>query len=282
MSLSKRNRRGLFGLILICLFIAITPRILNAMFSGSKPIISFEEAHEIHLGISAKKNRAKNTKKKSWKSRYTKPKSMFYPKEYNLNDWMRLGLSEKQSQIVLKFTSRGISDEEELKRIFVIPDELYTLIKDSIIYSPKQFSEKKRNEIEVQKIEEVDINTCTELELEKIPGIGNYFSSKIVEYRGQLGGYNSINQLLEVWRFDNEKLEKISPFIFLTNRIKKLDINLVSLEELKSHPYISYGIANSIVKMRAQIKYNTIEDVKRSKLIDEEFFEKIKPYLECK
>ena len=282
MSLSKRNRRGLFGLILICLFIAITPRILNAMFSASKPVISFEEAHKIHLDISAKKNRTKNTNKKSWKSRYTKPKSKFYPKDYDLNDWMKLGLSEKQSQIVLKFTSRGISDEEELKRIFVIPDQLFSLIKDSIIYTPKEFSGKKRNEYEERKIESVDINTCSELELEKLPGIGNYFASKIVEYRGQLGGYNSINQLLEVWSFDNEKLEKIGPFIFLTNRIRKLDVNLASLEELKSHPYISYGIANSIVKMRAQSKFNTIEDVKRSKLIDEEFFEKIKPYLECK
>lgn len=283
MSLSKRNRRGLFGLIIMCLLIAITPRILTAMFSVGKTAISFEEVNKIHLDITAKKSSYQKQKKKTWKSRYSKPSSKFHPKEYTLKDWMKLGLSEKQAKIVLKFTARGISDEEELKRIFVIPEELVTLIKDSIIYSPKEFTNQKREENYQRKIETVDINLCSVADLEKLPGIGNYFATKIVEYRTKLGGYHSNTQLLEIWNFDNEKLDKITPYIIHSNSIKKLDVNEATTEELKAHPYIhSYGIANSIVKMRAQSKFKTIEDVKRSKLIDEELFEKIKPYLECK
>ena len=59
MMLSKRNRRGLLGLIFICLFIAITPRILNAMFSVDEPIISFEELQKVHIDLSTKKSNSK-------------------------------------------------------------------------------------------------------------------------------------------------------------------------------------------------------------------------------
>jgi len=281
MSLSKRNRRGLFGVIIICFFIAVTPRILSAMFSVDKPVISFEEARKLHLDIVAKKNKSKKKSKKQFKSRFSRPSSRFYPKDYKIEDWMSLGLSAKQSAIVLKFTERGISDEEELNRIFVIPEELIILIKDSIIYTPKLYKNKKSDKSQVE-LEIVDINVCTQSDLEKLPGIGPYFATKIIEYRSQLGGFHSEGQLLEIWNFDSEKLEKVSPHISHSNISSKLDVNSASLEELKAHPYISYSVANSIVKMRKQKKYTTVEDIKRSKLIDEEFFEKIKPYLECK
>lgn len=282
MSLSKRNRRGLLGLIFICLFIAITPRILNAMFSVDEPIISFEEARKIHLDISAKKSVLKKRSKPSSKSRYSIPKAKFNPKDYNLNDWLKLGLSEKQSAIVMKFTERGISNEDELKRIFVIPEELFKLMRDSVIYSPKEYIDKKRENNFERKIEIVDINICNESDLQNLPGIGEYFATKIIEYREQLGGFHSTSQLLEVWKFDGEKFDKINPYLTRSNKILKLDVNAASWDELKAHPYISYGVANSIVKMRLQNSYKSIDDIKRSKLIDEELFEKIKPYLECK
>lgn len=282
MELSKRNRRGLLGLIFICLFIAITPRVLNAMFSVDEPIISFEEAQKIHLDISTKKSNSKKRIKPSYKSRYSVPSAKFNPKEYGLNDWMKLGLSEKQAAIVIKFTKRGISNEDELKRIFVIPEELYKLMKDSILYSPKEYNNQNRKASSERKIESVDINVCNESDLKNLPGIGEYFATKIIEYRERLGGFHSTSQLMEVWQFDREKFDGISPYLTRSNKIFKLDVNEASLDELKQHPYISYAIANSIVKMRLQNSYKTTEDIKLSKLIDEELFEKLKPYLECK
>lgn len=282
MVLSKRNRRGLLGLIFICLFIAITPRILNAMFSVDEPVISFEELQKVHIDLSTKKSNSKKRSKSFFKSRYSAPRVKFNPKDYSLNEWMKLGLSEKQSNIVIKFTERGISNEDELKRIFVIPEELFNLIKDSVIYSPKEYRNQKEEASFERKIENVDINDCNESDLKNLPGIGEYFAKKIILYRDQLGGFHSTSQLLEVWKFDREKFDKISPYLTRSNKILKLDVNEASLDELKQHPYISYAIANSIVKMRLQNNYKSIEDIKRSKLIDEELFEKLKPYLDCK
>lgn len=281
MSISKRNRRGVAGLIILCFLIAITPRILTATYSIEKPIVSFSEIKKIHLEVKQKKAKAKKSKKSSWESRFRKPNSKFDPKYYKVNDWMKLGLSKKQSEVVVKFASRGISGESELKKIFVIPDELFLLIKDSIIYSVESTS-KINNSPSKKGIELVDLNTCDREQLVKLPGIGEYFANKIISYRDILGGYNSKSQLLEVWNFDNEKLEKISPYLILSNEINKINVNSATLDQLKQHPYITYNVANSIVKMRSQSRFSELSDIKRSKLIDEELYRKIEPYLECK
>ena len=281
MSISKRNRRGVAWLIILCFLIAITPRILTATYAIEKPTISFSEAKKIHLEIKQRKEKTKKSKKNSWVNRFRKPNSKFNPKEYKVDDWMKLGLSQKQSEVVVKFASRGISNESELKKIFVIPDELFFLIKDSVIFSVEGTNKadisNSKKEIAI-----VDLNTCNKEELLALPGIGEYFANRIISYRETLGGFNSKNQLLEVWNFDNEKLNKISPYLIVSDEIKKININSATLDQLKKHPYITYNVANSIVKMRNQNKFNELSEIKRSKLIDEELYRKIEPYLECK
>jgi competence ComEA-like helix-hairpin-helix protein len=86
---------------------------------------------------------------------------------------------------------------------------------------------------------------------------------------------------LEVWQFTPEKLTEIESSIQVNpSNLKKININLATVEELKNHPYISWNIANSIVKMRLQKgNFNSINDLLESKLITIEIFEKIKPYL---
>lgn len=282
MPISKRNRRAIFWVTLLCLLIAITPRILTASFSNVNASISFKAAKEMHLDIVKTKKVSKGYKKQQFKkSKYRAPESKFDPVKYTAADWMRLGLSEKQAEIVVKFSKRGIHSKEELSSIFVIPDQLFQLIEDSVIYTPKKQFES--NHYEKKKPSIVDINTSNQEEIETLPGIGPYFAKKIVEYRSQLGGYISTHQLLEIWNFDNEKFEKIKEQITLSPKLAPININTATVEELKNHPYISYGVANSIVKMRTQRQsYTTVSDIKESKIINQELFNKIAPYLECK
>jgi DNA uptake protein ComE-like DNA-binding protein len=76
-------------------------------------------------------------------------------------------------------------------------------------------------------------------------------------------------------------LEIIEPFIKIDNsKIIKIELNSVDLDNLKKHPYVRWNIANSIIKIREQKgDFKNIEEIKESVLINEEMFEKLKPYL---
>ena len=78
-----------------------------------------------------------------------------------------------------------------------------------------------------------------------------------------------------------ETYDKLIPQIEIDkSKIRKLKINEVTPEELKNHPYLNWSQVNSIVKMRMQrTKFNAIDEIQESKLIDAETFEKLIPYL---
>jgi DNA uptake protein ComE-like DNA-binding protein len=197
---------------------------------------------------------------------------------------MNLGLSIKQANVIVKFTSRGIYSNDELKKIFVISDEFYQLIKDSTIYPKKEnnFSlQLNDNRIESQPIKKVEINSANEEELVKIKGIGSFFAKQIIKKRDELGGFIEKSQLLEVWKMDQEKFDLIKDEFTIDNEnIKKISINAATVEELKNHPYIRWNIANSIVKLRLQKNgFTSIEELKESHLITDEKFLKIKSYI---
>ena len=62
--------------------------------------------------------------------------------------------------------------------------------------------------------------------------------------------------------------------------IVKVNINTCETADLKKHPYISWNIANSIVQIRkSREPYKTIEEIKKSDLVNDEIYRKIAPYL---
>jgi DNA uptake protein ComE-like DNA-binding protein len=267
-------------LLLFALIIAFSPRIISSFNRAESAVFTYTDIEHLNQEVDRKKTAYIETKKDGFSSsKYQVPISKFNPNDYSVEDWVDIGLSEKQAEVILKFTKRKIYSNEELKRIFVLPDELYELIKDSTYYPTNGLVEEKENHNKNEKVW-VDLNIANEDELMSIPGIGPFYAKKIIEHRDLLGGYIGREQLLEIWKFDQEKLSKIESYIFLSKiELTRIDINNASFNELKSHPYIDYSVANSIVKMREQRKYEEIEGVMRSKLIDRELFEKIKPYI---
>lgn len=285
--LSKRNQRGLWVLVAVLFCVIITPRFLT-IFKESEPLeVSSTELDiymdEINKNVEKRKFEQKKNYSYSKKTKFKRPKSKFNPNNYSSEDWRSLGLSEKQSAVVLKFTSRGIYSNEELKQVFVISEELFNLLKDSTYYpeKPKSSYEPKDRGVQKKSAKIVDLNTASQEDFESLKGIGPFYAKKIVEYREQLGGYISEDQLLEIWKFDQDKLAELKPSIILSNtKLKKLNINKATAEELKAHPYITWNVANSIVKMRTKFnKYSNFEQLLESELIDKQLLKKIQPYL---
>lgn len=283
MPISKRNRRGVLALLLLGVVISFTPRFLSSVSATEEPLISFKEAKIVESEIIEYKRSWKKAAKKKYKSKYSVPPQRFDPNQYSEKDWVNLGLSIKQAQVVVKFSKRGLKSNEDLKRIYVLSDDFIATIADSTYYPDGYIYMREKDALTEEDKSRllVSLNSANEEELRKINGIGPYFASKIIFYRELLGGYTNKEQLLEIWKFDLEKYQKIRNYIEVDEvQFNTLSINTSTINELKKHPYIDYNTANSIVKIRAQIgEYKTLDEIKKSVLIDEITFQKIKPYL---
>ncbi|HYK57132.1 MAG TPA: helix-hairpin-helix domain-containing protein, partial [Flavisolibacter sp.] len=67
----------------------------------------------------------------------------------------------------------------------------------------------------------------------------------------------------------------------LSGDVKKLNINTATKDELKTHPYIKWNLANAIVEYRNQHgNFKSLVELKNIVLIDETTFDKIVHYLE--
>jgi len=280
--ISKRSKRGLLVLILVSLGLIFFPRVYmffqkeEALVINSEQIAEFERTHK-------KFEKRNYSNYYSKKKKYKAPDSKFNPNTYTLSDWINLGLSEKQSVVILKFTARGIYSEEDLKRIFVIPDVLFELIRDSVVY-PERFQNTPNQETfkkQAKQITVINLNTADTTEFMKIYGIGAFYAKQIIRYREKLGGFFKKEQLFEVWKMTPEAYDKIKDHVFISEKdVKRININSVTIEELKVHPYLKWNQANSIIKMRIQRNgFKNIEEIKESVLIDSETYEKLFPYL---
>ncbi len=286
MALSRRNRRGVLLLIVLALVIAIIPRLLIEFKPYEDSVISFQEAKLIETEIRQKKtlwSKEKKNQPKRPRKKYYAPKEKFDPNQYSVEDWMKLGLSKKQSLVITDFSKRGLKSNSDLERIYVMPKELLEKIKDSTYY-PKSYvynrEKDARTSIDHNQIY-VPLNSGSQVDFEKIPGIGPFYANEIVKHRKELGGYIKKEQLLDLWKFDMEKFLTIRNYVKLdSTKVKRININRATVDELKTHPYISYKVANSIVKMRnSHGAYKSMDDLLNSKLINIELLTKIEPYL---
>jgi competence ComEA-like helix-hairpin-helix protein len=115
-----------------------------------------------------------------------------------------------------------------------------------------------------------------------LSGIGSRLAERIIRFREKLGGFYSIDQIGEVYGLADSVFQKLKPFLQLAPfTIKKININTATIDDLKSHPYIKYGIANNIIAYRNQHgPFLNKEDIKKIMTITDEVYNKIYPYLE--
>ena len=59
----------------------------------------------------------------------------------------------------------------------------------------------------------VNVNTADEQELQRLPGVGPVTAQRILEYRQQIGRFESVEQLMDVKGIGPKKFEKMRPFV---------------------------------------------------------------------
>lgn len=133
------------------------------------------------------------------------------------------------------------------------------------------------NPHKIREGEHVVLNTADTTALKTIPGIGPYFARKIVQYGERLGGYVNIDQLDEIEDFP---LESKQYLVVQDAQPRKLNINQLSLNELKRHPYINYYQARAIEDYRRlHGPLKSLNDLRLSKDFPPKAIERLMPYV---
>jgi competence protein ComEA len=214
----------------------------------------------------------------------------FNPNTLSIEQWRLLSVPDKQIKIIQNFLKKGghFYKKEDLKKIYGFDLELYHKL-ESYIKIPQNKSLVKKDEI--KKIDHnkidykpgiVELNNADPDLLDKLPGIGPGFASKIVKYRTLLGGYFVKEQLMEVYGFDTVLYNKIISYVEVDpKRIVKIPINLANISQLAKHPYIGYELAKKIITYRnKQGPFKSLTELKNREIIkDESKYSKIIPYL---
>ena len=125
--------------------------------------------------------------------------------------------------------------------------------------------------------EHIAINRADTTELMKIPGIGSYYARTIVKYRDKLGGFASAEQLAEIEGFP----ESAIAFIQIdADNIHRLNINKLTLNQLRNHPYLNFYQAKEICDYRRQRgPIKSLNELKLLKDFPPDEIERLKPYI---
>lgn len=124
----------------------------------------------------------------------------------------------------------------------------------------------------------VTLDDADTASLRKVPGIGRYYASRIVRYRNDLGGYVSVAQLSEIEGIPEAAL---SYFRVTGGAVRKLNLNRLTLNELKHHPYINFYQARRIIDYR-RLKgpLHSIDDLRLLKDFSQRDIDRLRPYVE--
>ena len=166
-----------------------------------------------------------------------------------------------------------------LENYIELPDEIFATTKPKSKF--KKEWEEKVKKIEITPFE---LNSATREELQQIRGIGEKISERIIKYRDLLGGFHDTTQLYKIYGLDSAVIDKLLSYSTLDKyTIRKINVNLAGLEELRTHPCINYYHAKAIIAYRQQHgPFTSVKDLLRIKIIDKESFKEMKEYLEIK
>ncbi len=159
----------------------------------------------------------------------------FNPNTVSVEDLQRLGFSPKQAAAIDNYRAKGgrYRRKSDFAKSFVVSDSVYRRLEPYIV------------------IPRVELNSADSAAFDDLPGIGGYFAKEMVKYRRQLGGYSYKEQLLDIYRFDEEKFAGLEDLIEVdTTLVRPYPLWTLPEDSLILHPYIGKYSAHGIVVYR--------------------------------
>ena len=221
----------------------------------------------------------------------------FDPNTADSTQLLRLGLQSWQVRNIYRYREAGgvfhkpqdfarlygltLKQYRQLEPYIRIAKE-YNMMARDYISDEKPAAPQRDSLMRPQKLspqERVAVNQADTTLLQRVPGIGPYYARRIVSYRQRLGGYYRTEQLLEIEGFPESSLGYFS--IADDAVVRKLNVNRLSLNELRQHPYMGYYRAKQIVDFRrTHGRISSLNELSLSKDFTPEVIERLEHYVE--
>ncbi len=215
----------------------------------------------------------------------------FDPNTADSTQFLRLGLQPWQVQNIYKYRARGgiYRKKEDFARLYGLTVKDYRrlepYIRISSDYQPSAILVEEKNSgadtlrfpKKLNGDEHVVLNTADTAQLLKVPGIGRFYAREILRYGQRLGGFVNVDQLDEIEQFPSEAKKY---FVISQASPQLLNVNKLSLQQLRRHPYINYYQAKAIVDYRRlHGPLKSLQDLRLSKDFPPEEIARLTPYV---
>jgi competence protein ComEA len=295
---TKTERNGIFVLIILIVIVLIFPMIYRSFIYSEKvyDFSNFEKNIAQYEKLLEEYHAAKVQTDQPQKPENLSILNLTYfnPNEITEQEWLEMGLPASVFRNLSNYRNAGgqFRFREDLKKIYSLDKNLYAQLETFIQLPTQTLTPEKslakmtsmpasQQTIETKPTFKIDINKADTLQWQKIRGIGSVFSTRIIKYREQLGGFHSLDQLLEVYGMDRQRFDRIAEHLTVdSNEIHKIDLNTSNFALLVKHPYLNRNQVNSIIKIRdIHGAFTSIDEIKKSELICDSVFLKLAPYL---
>ena len=217
----------------------------------------------------------------------------FDPNTVDSTTLLRLGLTPSMVRGIYRFRQMGYvysePDDfqgvpgmtrgmwERLRPCIVIGDEFKRVVRDTV-RSEHKVAESQPRSNKLAPGSTIGLNGSDTTALQRVPHIGPYLARQIAYRRQQLGGFYSVQQLLEI----EELPEDVLPYFHLDSvAVRRIDVNHCTRRQLTQHPYIRVRLAKPLWNyLQKRGSLHDINDLRRIPDFTDQDIQRLTPYLE--
>ncbi|WP_406683367.1 helix-hairpin-helix domain-containing protein [Seonamhaeicola sp. MEBiC1930] len=250
---TKGQRNGIFLLVLLIIVFQCVYFFID--FSSKEVVVNQEKLTKFNNEIDSLKQVELDARK---------PKIFpFNPNFITDYKGAALGMSNEEIDRLLEFRKQGqwINSTKQFQQVTQVSDSLLKTISTYFkfpdwVLNPvraSNWNSEINKNISKTFAQKQDLNKVTALELQKINGIGEVLSGRIIKFRNKFaGGFIADVQLHDVYGLTPEVIERLTSHFTVKSprKIQKLNINRASIDELVTIQHIDYDIAHNIIEQR--------------------------------
>ena len=217
---------------------------------------------------------------------------VFDPNTADSSTLVHLGFKPWQAKNMVKYRAAGgkYRKPEDLKKLYGMTDSMYQALTPYIYIAREEVDSVAVDSLRKDSLPRwekenkdtiLNLRTADTVELKMIHGIGSYRARQIVRYREQLGGFVSVEQVLEAKGMENVDADSLLAHFWIDSvKIEAMNVNSVGVQRLSRHPYLRFEQAQAIYELRRKkIRLDSIQQLQQIECISAETLEKIAPYL---